>query len=340
MNKQEHNTKYPVDDSTPKQGKSGKVLLVIIMKVVVLLVVCYFWYRYVRKNWDELSARSWEIGWRSIVFSSVFFFIGYVNRGCLWAPMCFELTGERIPVISAFRASALAWMGRYVPGKVWAVAGKAYFSVRNKTQIPRTGVAVTVEILWFQLSGILLTVIVLVFSRGAFLSSSIRAVSVVLLIIGFIAGHPRVFYPIANTVLKVLRQPPLTQRPRYRIMLLVMLGNVITFLLWSVSFTILAGPISSIDFHDFPLIVGIFSAAWVVGFLVLLVPAGIGVRESILAFGLRSMEIPDPIIITLVLVSRVLMTLVELVCFLLALAIPILGLRSGPSSGDGSIQNR
>lgn len=305
-----------------------KTVFAIVIKTAVLVIVGYFWFRYVRQNWNELSARSWEIGWRPALLSSILFFAGYCIRGSLWAPMRYALTGVRMPVRDAFRVSAIAWMGRYIPGKIWAVAGKAYLSARDKKQVPQVGVAVIIEVLWFQLSGILLTVIILVFSGELFLSAGIRLALVVLLAIGLIASHPRIFFPIANWILKALRQPPFEQKPRYGRMLLVMLGNISTFLLWSAGFAILVHSRISIDTHDFPIIAGLFSAAWVIGFLILVVPAGIGVRESILVFGLRSMAISDPVIITIVLASRVLMTLIELICFLMALGISAFSNRS------------
>jgi uncharacterized membrane protein YbhN (UPF0104 family) len=314
---------------------NGKALIVLILKIAVFLVIGYLWYRYIRKNWSALSAQSWRLGWHTILLSSVVTLCGYVIRGWLWAPMRFELTGQRMTLAAAFRVSAIAWMGRYLPGKIWSVAGKAYLSARDKSQIPGLGVAVTIEILWLQLSAILLTVIVLALSPVVFLPAGVRAACLGAAMIGLVASHPRVFYPIANGLLTKLHQLPLTRRPRYRIMLLVMLGNMATFILWTGGFALLAGAISGIGFRDFPALIGIYSASWVIGFLMLLVPAGIGVRESMLAFGLRAIGAPDPAIITLVLLSRLLMTLIELGCFVAALLMPVLGFRPENAAHGG-----
>lgn len=317
-----------MDDKTLTYETRGRrprrrAFLVLFAKTVVLAAVLYFWYRYVRGNWSELSSGSWDVGWRTAAFSAVFIFLGYILRACLWAPMLYELTGERIPVLRAFRISAMAWMGRYIPGKVWSVAGKAYLSARDKQLVPTIGMAVVVEVLWFQIGGILIAGTMLVASKSAFIQGSNQFILTGLLIAGIAACHPGIFFRAANFVLELLHRPKLERKPRYRVMLLVMAGNMATFLLWATGFFILAGSFYDAGFSQFPVIAGVFAAAWVLGFFMLLVPAGIGVRESILAFGLSGLLPSDAAVISLVLTSRILMTLIELLCFLAALLLPL-----------------
>jgi uncharacterized membrane protein YbhN (UPF0104 family) len=310
-------------DKTRSWQPRGKVLLVLLVKIVVLAAVLFFWYRYVRRNWNDLASGSWNIGWQSAVIASGLILLGYVLRACLWGPMLRELTGESIPVVRAFRVSAISWMGRYVPGKLWSVASKAYLSAKDKQQIPMIGLAVVVEILWFQLGGILIAGTMLLTSKSALIKGSYQYMLAGLLVLGIIACHPGLFFRGANYVLVLLRKPKLERRPRYRVMLLVMTGNMATFLLWAGGFFVLAGGLSDVDFSLFPVIAGVFSAAWVIGFFMLLVPAGLGVRESILVFGLSGIFSSDAVVISLVLTSRILMTLIELLCFLLALLLSI-----------------
>ena len=157
-------------DRTRNWRSRGKVLLVLLVKIVVLTAVLFFWYRYVRRNWNDLASGSWNIGWQAAALSAVLIFLGYLLRACLWGPMLRELTGESIPVSRAFRVSAISWMGRYIPGKVWSVASKAYLSAKDKKMIPMIGMAVVVEILWFQLGGILIAGTMLLSSKKNFFS--------------------------------------------------------------------------------------------------------------------------------------------------------------------------
>ncbi|MBN2071675.1 MAG: flippase-like domain-containing protein [Candidatus Krumholzibacteriota bacterium] len=300
-----------------------KAGLILFAKVAIMAAVIYFWYGYVRRNWSDLSTGHWDISWKTAVVSATLVFSGYILRACLWAPMLYELTGQRIPVSRAFRVSAIAWMGRYIPGKLWSVAGKAYLSARDREMIPMTGMAVIVEILWFQLGGVLIAGVMLLLSRSIFIQGTNLFLMAAMLVVGIALCHPGIFFRASNFVLAMMRRPGIERRPRYRVMLAVMAGNMATFLLWAAGFLVLAGNFSDINADLFPVVTGVFAAAWVIGFFMLLVPAGIGVRESILAFGLGPVFPSAAALISLVLASRILMTLVELICFLLALLLPL-----------------
>jgi len=67
----------------------------------------------------------------------------------------------------------------------------------------------------------------------------------------------------------------------------------------------------SADARTFALAVGGYALAWVVGFLVILVPAGAGAREGVLLAILVG-SLPSGSTILLVLVSRALLTVVDL----------------------------
>lgn len=294
-------------------------------KIAALAVMVYFWYRYIRDNREGISLTDWGIGWERLVLSAFLIAGGYMIRSFLWAPMRYELTGRRMSLRDSFRVSSITWMGRYVPGKIWTVAGKAWLSADDASQIPAMGMAIIVEILWFQLGGVILALLLLVSSGAHLLSSGVRAAMIVILTAGLVASHPRVFTRSANAVLRMMRRPTLDHRPRYRVMLLLMSANIATFLLWGCSFAVLGGAVSPLGLEELPYITGVFSAAWVLGFFMILVPAGIGVRESILMFGLRGIGLDDSVIITLVFASRILMTIVEFAFFIAAVCMSGLG---------------
>ena len=60
-----------------------------------------------------------------------------------------------------------------------------------------------------------------------------------------------------------------------------------------------------------PVLAGIVNVSATVGFLVLIAPSGLGVREGVLAF-LLSLYLPAPVAVTISLASRVWLTLAEL----------------------------
>ncbi len=321
-----------------KQSAARKTAKVLV-KVVLLGLIASFWYAYVRRHWHDLRLSDWHLGWAAILLACLVTSLGYVLRGVLWSPLRYELIGQRMGLLEAFRVSALAWSGRYLPGKIWSLAGKAYLSANGKDQLAVNAVAVSVDILWFQVSGILLggTVLLTCAELSAFLDH-FGLPFVLVALGGLMACHPRIFCPLVNRILRQLRQPELPRRPRYGVMLLMLVSNMLTFTLWTGGWAIIAHAVCDVGLSAFPVLVGLFAVAWVCGFLAVFAPAGIGVRDAILALGLQGILALDPSnVVLLVVASRLLSTAVELVCLVLALVVPrIAGLLAPPQHDPGT----
>jgi hypothetical protein len=255
--------------------------------------------------------------------SGLFFLFGYVLMGSLWAPFLREMNGISLSLSRGFSVSAMSWLWRYVPGRIWAVASKAYLSADNTSQIAAVSISVAVESIWFQASGLLLAAGILPFyPQFDFLSGRMRLAAAAVVLSALVMVHPRVFTPAANALLRLLHQAPLAVRPRYGAMLLLLLGYMSVFLIWSGGFVILAESLGRTTWPDFLPIASIFTTAWTVGVLAVFAPAGLGVRDSLLAFALsRFLSFSPSLIVALVVGSRLLTTLVEAVCFGFALAV-------------------
>ncbi len=200
------------------------------IKILLFSLIIVFWFIYLRKNWNSLAHYNWTVNWALAILSFGIFLTGYLLLGILWSPLCFQITGLRMSPRNAFRVSAMAWMGRYVPGKIWALASKVYLSTNDKKQMVSVGTAVTVETLLFEVSGLFLAMIILPFySKVKLMSLSAVVASGVLIASGLLLIHPKIFCPVVNRFLKLLRQPAVDHCPRYSMMLLIMLGYMCTF---------------------------------------------------------------------------------------------------------------
>lgn len=309
--------------------------LKLVLKTVILAVFVFFWVVSIRKSLPDLKQMEWTIAPRAVAGACGVFALGAVLFGVLWAPLCYEITGIRLGVARAFRASMIAWAVRYLPGKVWSVAGKAYLSCSDRAEAVPVTIAITVETIWFELSGLLLAAIMLPWAPGLrLMQRGSGAASGIFIAACFLLTWPPIFCRIANLALKVLRQPPLPRRPRYHVLLLLTLGYMAVFALFSASFIVLARALVPVPVATWPLIVGTFTSSWVFGVLVFLAPGGLGARETSL-MGLlgKAGVFPIPVIAKLVVFSRLVTTGVEILCALVALALPLAGVGLGERDG-------
>jgi len=310
----------------------------IAFRTLTLLVIVWFWYAYVRRNWNQIRDINLEVRWAYMALSGVFFFLGYLVAGCLWSPFLSEMNGISMSVPQAFRICAISWLWRYVPGKVWAMASKTYLSAANKSQITSVGISVSVEAFWSQSTGLLLAAAIFPFyPRFDLLLPKTKFLTLLIACSAFIVIHPRVFTPIANGILRLFRQSALPRRPRYRVTLLLMFGYMSVFLFWSIGFVFFTQSVDHVNWIDVPLVISLFSGAWALGVFAVFAPAGLGVRDSILAYGLSKFLAFNPsIVVVLVVGSRLMTTLVEVVCLGIALAIPsgLAHTQNGSPQGD------
>ena len=101
-----------------------------------------------------------------------------------------------------------------------------------------------------------------------------------------VALHPRVVNPVIDRLLRLARRPPQEKPLTARAIGTATLWSVGCWVPNGVALWILTARLGASDGHAFLLATGGFAFAWCVGFLVVLAPAGAGVREVVLVASL------------------------------------------------------
>ena len=307
--------------SAPEKKK--KSLFARAVQLGVVLIIIIFWYSYLENHWSRLSEVKWHLEPKSFTLALAISVIGYLIVGFLWSPLIRYICDIKINALTAIRISALSWMGRYLPGKVWYLLYKTILTSKDKSKAPSIGLAVIIETLWSQLSALLLASLVLplffpneLFPDYVRLTASVGALAMLLFLV------PKVFKYLMNQLLKLLRQDQLADEPPLSFLIAMTMGYLATFTLWASSLNVFAASISSVGIAELPVIIGIVCLSWSLGVLIILAPAGIGVRDSLLALMLSQILPNEPeAVITITLGSRLISTLSEAICFLLALCL-------------------
>lgn len=243
-----------------------------------------------------------------LALSCVLLFAGYAASAAVWGLMVREMGGPRLPGWQAVRLFMIANLGRYVPGKVWQIAGLAALSrSRGVPAATATGAAVLGQ-------GIAL-VGASVVGLGAVLGGPTRVATwapwaagalAVAVAIGLL---PPVFRRVAALWFRLARQ----ERPE-------LLGSVhalrwlvlytLNWVLYALAFWVLALSVG-VDAPVVPL-GSAFAAAYVLGYVMIFAPAGVGVREGFMVALLTPHIGPGPSG-ALAILARIWTTGVELV---------------------------
>lgn len=272
-------------DAPPGAGRpwGGRRAGVRVLQIVATVAVTWFIVDRVGltlQDVRELDADRWRPRWGPLAASSGGLLAGYGISAALWGRMVRELGGPRLEPATAVRTFLVANLGRYVPGKVWQIAGLALLARRHG--VPAS-VATAAAVLGqgFALLGATLIGLA-AFFRGppeagpwGIVAGSVALGLVILLAVpGFLRWMLDVWFRLART--------PVPERLR-----LAPSFGVRWLALYSLNWTVYAGAFWGLA-RAFGLDVSIvvagpaFAAAYVLGYAMIFAPAGIGVREGFL----------------------------------------------------------
>jgi uncharacterized membrane protein YbhN (UPF0104 family) len=212
--------------------------------------------------------------------------------------------------------SSMAWyfagqLGKYVPGGIWPIVGRAELAVRGGVPRPDAYAATGLSMVTTYLAAALAICI------GSLVSWTYPLVGILGLtgfLVGFLAfGNAT----LRRTVLATLNRvsPRATALTEPRRLLILTLTHLPAWILMSLSTSVTASAFGA----DIGIAHMLFitSASWLAGFVVVGVPGGIGVRESVFT-ALAGTALTPGVAVSLALASRVVFIAVDLLGALVA----------------------
>ncbi len=303
------------------QRKVWRVLQFLVGAVVVGLAV-----RSVALNWHTLRAQpiTWEFSPGLIIASVLVVFACYGVLIEAWRRVVLSM-GERLTFPSAARIWFIASLGKYVPGKVWALAGAAVLAQRAGVD-PSVAVAGALVLQVLALaSG---AAVVALTAADAFQSigqgtGPILGVIIVAAVLGVGALTSQ------RALDRIGRMLP-SSWPRLRavspvIVVAAFVANMAAWFGYGLALLLLARGLLPAVALSLPQAVGVFTCSYLVGFLALFAPGGLGPRESVFLLMLTG-DIGLKPAAALALASRLLLTATEVLP-----AVPMLLRRRAPS---------
>ena len=273
-------------------------------QVVVAAIVASLVWRAIARNWDEFRSLRVTLaphaGWLALSLLAVF--LTYALQIESWRRILAGW-GQRLPYGRAARIWLLVNLGRYIPGKVWSVAGlivlaqragvEAWAAGASAFAIQAVGLGTAVAVVAAAIPGTesplrlgaagivaVATIGVLAWARGG------GAVA-------RLAGRAEPFRPLPLAA--VAESAGLT------------LASWVTY---GMAFSFLARGLGLPGTLSLPTATGVFALGYILGLLALFAPGGVGVREVVF-IGLLTPALGTGGAVALSVGSRVLLTLCE-----------------------------
>ncbi len=264
-----------------------------VIQGIIAVTILVFIGLQVADNWADVTAApiAWKLRWEFIAASLMVTWVMYAFLIWGWREVLHGWN-EWIRAIDAARIWTISSLGKYIPFKVWSIAGMAVMAERTGV----SGTAATGSAIIMQLIAL---------ATGAIVSLMLTGTTVLDYLLRPYLGEWGSMLAFAGAAVALLCAGALTL-PSITRRIGLLIGKpesvrpvdpgalaaalFVNFLAWAgygLAFQLLVlGTIPGLEL-SWSTATGAFATSYIIGYLILVVPAGIGVREAALVFLLK-----------------------------------------------------
>jgi glycosyltransferase 2 family protein len=252
------------------------------------------------------------------VLSLLLGMLGAALPGLVWRDLLAS-QGYRTTPVAGLRVFFLAQLGKYLPGGIWNLVAQVDMARDLRIPARQAATATFLAVALSVISALLVAGATLPFAIPGLVSSywwvflAVPGLVVLLL--------PPVVEWWSGTAFRLLRRPGEPVRLTWPVLLRAAGLLVLSWVALGLHFGALVQGLGGSGASLWLMSIGIFALAWVAGFLVIIAPAGAGVREAALVLGFAAV-LPAGAVLTVAVLSRVLLVVADV---LLAAGLAVAG---------------
>jgi glycosyltransferase 2 family protein len=260
----------------------------------------------ISKEWGEVHHALGQIGVLASFEALLALLVMQFATLRVWQVLLAGL-GSPLRTTAAGRILFIGQLGKYIPGSVWPVLAQMELGARAKVPRPRSATASILTMLLSLLTGLLTAAVTLPFARQ---SGDYLWVFLVVPVIA-VCLHPKVLNPLLNKLLKLAKRPPLDQPLTGRVLAHALAWAFTACIFNGLQIWILVEKFGAPAGKTALIALGGYAFAWCVGFVIVIAPAGAGVRDVLLVAALSPVIGTGPAT-AVMLVSRAVNTISDL----------------------------
>ncbi|MPZ88447.1 MAG: UPF0104 family protein [Nitriliruptorales bacterium] len=289
-------------DQAPLRRAKGRPSPRAVLRTVLLLALLVFLGMALADRWQEVRPQLGRLSPVAVGGAALAVLSGLWCTFLTWRALLADLGFPLSPAGGA-RVFFLGQLGKYVPGSVWPALAQMELGRDYRVPARASGAAVIVFMMLTTGVGLLVAVVTIpllgaaAYGRYLWVLAMLPALLVVL--------HPRVLNRLLAITLRVIRRDPLPASLTGRGIVHATGWAAGSWVLFGLHAWLLARDLGSTA--SYLAVTGAFAGALTVGFLLVLAPAGAGVREAVLVL-LLSPSMPAGAAVAVAITSRLLFT--------------------------------
>ena len=258
------------------------------VSALVVMFAGYYLWRNIAANADTLVLKSLRPNWALLLTTTGISVLCIGLGGWVWQLLLGSL-GYTVSLGACFRIHASANLTKYLPGYAWQIMGKAYLTHREGVPTRVVAVAIALEFGLLLMTGLILVLFIAPQSLLAMLAPlptpRVRLVMGLALTASTLC-LPRLFNWIGEHVTAIPLRETRIVAPARLVLALAVICVAWVALGLGLGLTIVAfAPLADIGWRNKA---SILIISFLVSLVVIVVPAGIGVRESVMTFALTT----------------------------------------------------
>jgi uncharacterized membrane protein YbhN (UPF0104 family) len=259
-------------------------------------------------SWEDVRSTIEEMAPEDLIGAAALILAGLGLSVLTWRRALSEL-GSTLHVGAAARIYLLGQLGKYLPGSVWALAAQTELGKRVGVPRMRGLTASIVAIGINVVTGLALGLALIpeISDGGVWRTGTLA----VLLALATAALSPPVLTRLVDAALRLLKRPPIERPMRWSGIGAATAWSIASWLSYGLSVWLLALAVGAPVGESLPLCLAGVPLAMTAGFLVIIAPSGIGVREAVIVAALAPV-LPRPDALAVALVARLLFTAADL----------------------------
>ncbi len=281
----------------------------------IVFLLFFFMAKSLYQNWNKIPFEKIRFNYYYLAISFIPLLFCFPIGAFAWKYILNNL-GEKIFFRRAAGIIAISQLGKYLPGKIWFAVGRIYLAKVGGICGSKTLVSLLLETGMLFISSLILFLISAIGITNLAIPH-LLILSAIITIIGLVGLYPTIFSKILNFFLSLFRRKKIEIYFPYGRILLLLIIYGIAWLLYGLGFYLLINSFYPVAFSSLLYLTAVYAISWNIGFIILISPAGLGVREGVLSSLLQS-QFPQPITIIIAFLSRIWITIGELIFLIIA----------------------
>ena len=292
-------------------GLAGKLLGFLVVGAIVFFIA-----RHLARSWNEIPFDQFRFapGWLAISYAGLVISFALSIRA--WQEIMGSL-GQKMSYRSSWWVITGSYLGKYIPGHVWAVGGRMWLCKRQGVPEKHSGTGMLLEMLLLLLSSLVIfgVGLPLVSGKGAPGWGFLLLIPVPFI---FVALFTPLLRWTLRTAARMFLKREITLDISRGVLVKALLLMIASSAVQGMSFFVLVRSIFPVEAGYLAHLTALYNGAWAAGFLSIVAPGGLGVREGALVLFLKP-YLPAAVAIIIAAVARLWITVFEIAMALIGL---------------------